>query len=109
MTLQSDIDNFIGYFEDQINNIEAIENILYKKILFTCLLDTIATARYPKHSNQKKIISFLLNYSGSTDINRVSFVQLIYILEHALGEDTRSESKLYNYPWCQVYTFYKLS
>jgi hypothetical protein len=97
LTLQNDIDNFIDFFKDEINKIHEIENILYRKILFACALDTIATARYPKDNNQKKIVSFVLNYSGSTDISCVSLVQLIYILEHALNEQSRSDSELYRY------------
>ena len=97
MKHQDDINTYVSYFEEQINKVTDLEDKLYKKILYLCMLDTLGKARYPKHDNQKRIISFLLNYAGSADMTRVSMPQLLFNLDHILKDSAKSTSRLYVY------------
>ncbi len=67
---------FYWYFSDEIKQISDLQaKPLFKKLLFTSLLDCLGKARFPNEGN-KRIVELVDNYSNWTDRNRVSLVQL---------------------------------
>ena len=107
MKHKSDIDRFLKYFDEQIKkisslNIENNENekiYFYKKLLFLSIIDTLGQSRFPKGDNKKRIISFIRECSDWEDKDRVSLVQLSYILDYIYKykPKEKSDSKLYKY------------
>ncbi|MBA7529707.1 hypothetical protein ES705_21905 [subsurface metagenome] len=91
------INQFCNYFLKQINIIESLSNLLYQKLLYASMLDTLGRARYPEGNNRQRIVSFIDNYSGWSDKNRISLVQLSFHLDHVLEKTERNDSKLYKF------------
>jgi hypothetical protein len=91
---EEQIEQFINYFNEEIKKVSIINNRLYCKILFSCMIDALATARFPKHNTNEKIISFLLNCSKSPELNRVSLVQLQFFLNYTLSDKEKVSSQL---------------
>ena len=94
MKNKENIDQFVGYFEEQIKEVSSVKNNLYRKILFSCMLDALGTARFPNHETNKKMISFLLDCSKRSELNRVSLVQLELFLNYALSNEEKNTSQL---------------
>lgn len=92
MKIKEDIAKFIEYFEGAITDVSKVENRLYKKILFACMLDALAIARFPKHNVDERIKSLLLNCTTCTDLNRVSLVQASLYLDHVLSVKEKASS-----------------
>lgn len=77
------INRFIKYFDKEIANISESSNVLHKKLLYSCILDTLATARNPKKQNKKQYISFLRGCSQWDIFDQVSMPQLMLAIKHA--------------------------
>jgi len=88
------IDQFFSYFEKQIKEVSSLKNNLYRKILFSCMLDALGTARFPNHNTNRKMISFLLDCSKRSELNRVSLVQLELFLDYMLSNKEKTTSQL---------------
>ena len=94
MKNKDNIEKFIDYFNEEIKKVAVVENHLYKKVLFACMLDALGIARFPKHKTDERMISFLLNCTTCTDLNRVSLVQANLILNHVLTAHEKASSQL---------------
>jgi hypothetical protein len=94
MKNKNEIEQFISYFESEIVKISSIESSLYRKLLFTCMLDALSTARFPDNKTNNKIISFLLNCTKSSLLNRVSLIQLNLLLDCILSDQEKRSSLL---------------
>jgi len=97
LNTKEDIDFFKQYFSGQIDLVAGLPNKLHKKILFSCILDTLGQARYPKGSNKKRIVSFINTCSDWEDRNRVSLSQLLYNFDRKLSYSEKKQSELYGY------------
>ncbi|MBI5633631.1 MAG: hypothetical protein HZA15_09160 [Nitrospirae bacterium] len=95
MKIKDDIAKFIEYFEEAITDVAKVDNRLYKKILFACMLDALAIARFPKHNVEERIKSLLLNCTTCTDLNRVSLVQASLHLDHVLSVKEKADSHVF--------------
>jgi hypothetical protein len=93
MSNQSEINEFYQYFSDEIQSISSLNNKLYQKILYACILDTLGLARYPKakRDTRKRIVSFIRNCSKWGDCDRVSIVQLHLSLKHIYKQNCGPE------------------
>lgn len=94
MKNKDEIEQFITYFEDEIKKVSNMDNPLYKKLLFVCILDALGTARFPNHKTDQKIISFLLDCTKRSELNRVSIVQLSLFLNYTLSVQEKNSSLL---------------
>jgi hypothetical protein len=94
MKNKDDIEKFICYFEEEIKKVSRVKNHLYKKILFACMLDALGTARFPKHNTDERMISFLLNCTKCSDLNRVSLIQANLFLKHVLSAQEKATSQI---------------
>ncbi len=90
------IDRFTQHFTQQIEEITKVENAVYRKLLFVCVLDTLAICRYPKRDNKGRLIGLINNYSGWSDSLRVSLIHLDLHLDCVLGEGEKKSSILYD-------------
>ena len=95
MKIKDDIAKFIEYFQEAITDVSKVDNRLYKKILFACMLDALAIARFPKHNVDERIKSLLLNCTTCTDLNRVSLVQASLHLDHVLSVKEKADSHVF--------------
>ncbi len=103
MTNNHLVDKFTGHFSQQIAAISSIDcDKLYNKLLYVCVLDTLATCRYPKKDNRTKFIKFTRNYSNWDDGEKVSLVHLYTNLEYVLSDSEKEHSKLYSQVFEQV-------
>jgi hypothetical protein len=82
---------FISYFDKQLKGIESVPTRQNRKILYSCLLDTIAHARFSDSRNRVKFIQFLKECCDWTDADRVSAPQLLL----ALKRKNQEKGKLY--------------
>jgi len=76
--LKSNIDQYCSYFTDKLDEVCAIENILFKKILLVTMLDTLARA---PASTKKRFIGFIDKFTDWQDKDRISLPQLSFLLE----------------------------
>jgi hypothetical protein len=87
--VRKSINNFIGYFARQVDQIDAItgpdpqQQKLFRKLLFAVLLDTLSIAARPDLAtkNKARFTNFIDSCSAWPDINRVSCWQLKLDLE----------------------------
>jgi len=94
MKNKHEIESFITYFQEEITKVSSIENNLYKKLLFSCIIDALGTARFPHHDTDQKMISFLLDCSPKAGLNRVSLIQLELFLNYTLSKQEKATSQL---------------
>lgn len=94
MKKKAGIDRFVDYFEAQIARIGPVQDRLYKKILFACLLDALSIARFPDRQSNDRLICFLLDCCPNAGLNRVSLVQLEKFLNHSLSAEEKENSQL---------------
>ncbi len=83
--LEDEINLFFNYLEKirlSIINAKFSENDeISKSILLCSLMDTLSRCRYPTFKNQERFISFVDDFSGWENKNRISLVQLHYFLK----------------------------
>lgn len=94
MKNKNKIGQFVNYFEAEIDKVSNVKNPLYKKILFSCMLDTLGIARFPNHNTDQRMISFLLDCTKRSELNRVSLVQLSLFLNYSLSSQERKATQL---------------
>lgn len=91
------IDQFCTHFSKQIIAISSMKcSKLYKKLPYVCILDTLATCRYPKKDNKTKFIKFVRNFSNWADGEKISLIHLYTNLEYVLTNSEKKKSKLYS-------------
>ena len=81
------INCFIQHFKSEIKKISKVQNSLRKKLLYSCVLDALATARYPRASGKGQYVKFLRSCLNWEIFDRVSIPQLILALEYAKKHD----------------------
>ena len=81
--LNREIDAYIGYFAKQIQDIDSSDaSILVKKIALNTLLDTLARARFPSETgNKKRFIGLIDECSGWTERDCLSSVLALLLLK----------------------------
>jgi len=97
VSVQESIEEFIRYFSDQIDLVDAIagpdpqQTKLCQKILFAILLDTLSIAARPDlfKKNRERFSSFIDSCSAWQDKDRVSCLQLKLDLEQQKLTDGR--------------------
>jgi hypothetical protein len=93
--INDEINRFCDYFEQQIQNIAQLENVLYSRILWVTLLDTLSIAGHPKlvTKNHNRIIKFIDIYVQWADKDRASLPQI----ELQLRTSNLTDGKLYKH------------
>jgi len=92
MSLEDDIQQYIGYFKEQVESIQQLESPLFRKILYTGVIDTLGRAAFPMmQGHRQRVVQFIDSCSGWQDKDRVSAVQLVLSLE----ENQRTSGQLY--------------
>jgi hypothetical protein len=82
MTVRDDIDQYIGYFKAQNQEIEKVAHPSFKKALYLVEIDTLSRAAFPMVSgNRKRVVQFIDTCSNWNDKDKVSAVQLKFALE----------------------------
>lgn len=96
MSIQDDIKEYIGHFDEQIESIGHIEFRLFRKILYVAVMDTLSSsAAFPKNEGPR-IIQLIDKCSHWEDKDRVSALQLLRLLEkNQLEKNQRTSNKLY--------------
>lgn len=95
MENKKQIDRYIQYFSKQIDEILTVSNNFYQKILFSCLLDTVAQGRFPKKTGGNRIKAFISQYANASILTKVSWMQLSLNLKYILSDKEKMESALY--------------
>lgn len=84
-SLESDIELLFGYFNNLLNSIIdvnfKVSDDISKSILLCSLIDTLSSIRYSKLPNRERFISFIDDFSGWSNVNRISLVQLHYFIK----------------------------
>lgn len=81
--LQESIDQFVGYFKKQLDEIEAIQTGdagLYRRLLYASALDTLAGSVFTKQPNRERFTYFLKRFCQWADGGRVSLPHLVQLL-----------------------------
>lgn len=82
MNTKEEIDRYCSYFTEKLREISVIDNILFKKILFVTMLDTLARGAFPIiTSNRKRFVEFIDKFADWQDKDRISLPQLSFLLE----------------------------
>jgi len=85
-TLTENIDQFISFFRDRLDEIGKISNVLYahqyQKLLYLSAVDALARVRWPKEpSNQRRFTEFVHGFAKWPDDRRVSLPHLDKLLK----------------------------
>jgi hypothetical protein len=88
-----EIDRFLGHFKVHISHISKLFFKAYQKILYSCLLDTTANARFPTEGNKVRVCDFISECCSWPHVNRVSAPQLMMTLKRK-GQES---GKLFGY------------
>src|ERR1044072_792630 len=76
------VDTFFGYFRQELDAIESLERLHYRKILVYVFFDTLAKAAFPDvEGNRDRFTRFLNQFSSWPHWELVAAVQLSYQLE----------------------------
>lgn len=79
--LKEEIEDFISYFNQELQRIESLESTLFSKILLFSVLDTISRPVYPNvESPKQKFQKFIGEFVKWDDSERVSIQQLYWKL-----------------------------
>lgn len=80
--MDDDIENYIDFFRAQVDEIQRLDNRLYKKILSVTAIDALSRGIYPNiQVHRDRVLKLLRTCSGWEDINRVSAFHLRLALE----------------------------
>jgi len=92
--IDSEIRQYEAYFEKQIEDIGRVDSRLFRKILYSCVVDTLSKAAFGEQFkiHQKRVVSFIDACSGWKDKDEVSAIQLCLMLE----QEQQTSSPLYN-------------
>lgn len=90
-SIEARIHKFACVFHSYLCRIPAIDTGLgskrHRKILLFSILEALATARYPTKGPGEALASFLVNYCGWVDGNKVSLPHLVASLERTAKSD----------------------
>lgn len=86
-TIKADIEQFISFFRDRLDEIGKIANVTYahqyQKMLFLSAMDALARARWPKEpSNKKRFTDFVSEFSDWSEGQRISLPHLNELLKN---------------------------
>lgn len=81
MSLQNDIDGYIGHFKGLVSSVQSLsadsQVSLFRQTLLVSILDTLSKCRYPTETrNSVRFKTFIRNFSNWPDYNKVSLTQL---------------------------------
>jgi len=79
-SINSDIENYISYFEKELTKIELLDP-LYSKILLFSILDTISRPIYQEEDNHNKFLKYIADFTNWDNSKRVSLIQLYWKLK----------------------------
>lgn len=87
-TLEEKIGKFLGFFSGRLEEIENLSGgestTIFKKILYTSVLDTLSkTTAHRKKGNRDRIAVFISNFCGWTNCEKISLPHLIRLLDRA--------------------------
>jgi hypothetical protein len=85
------VDQFIGYFRDQINSIASVTVPMYRKILYATALDPLARAAFGNIGHRQRFVRLINTLTSWKARNRVSLPQL----NLGLRDAKRSRYRLY--------------
>ena len=80
---QSNIDRFSEYFFKQICEIESIETEhaeLFRRLLYSSVLDTLAGTVMPERSNKDRFIHLIKRFCRWSDGDKISLTHLVQLL-----------------------------
>lgn len=78
------IDKYLGYFREQVYEVQSLSVALYKKMLCVAIIDALSRAAFPGvQEHRKRVLTFLDTCSRWEDRDRVSAFQLKLALEDA--------------------------
>lgn len=93
MSLEDDIQQYIGYFKEQVESIKQLESPLFRQILYAGVIDTLGRAAFPTiQGHRQRVVHFIDSCSSWQDKDRVSAVQLVLSLE----QNQRTSGTLYS-------------
>jgi hypothetical protein len=82
MAVRDDIAQYISHFRAKNREIEKISDNVFRGILYLVGIDTLSHVAFPQElSNRKRVVYFIDIYSNWDGKDRVSAVQLKFILE----------------------------
>lgn len=82
--LPEDVERFIGYFKDQIEEVRALNTKhaeLYRRILYASILDTLAGTVLPRRTNRDRFVYFVRRFCQWPDGERVSLPHLVQLIK----------------------------
>lgn len=92
---ESEILRFFSYFKKKIENVDEIEDRLFRKILYFIILDTLSKCAYPKiNRNNERFVKFIDNFANWKDCNRISAYQLSFYLRTQIEGFTQLKTQI---------------
>lgn len=84
--LEQDIERFLQFFRNRLNEIRAIDcgqsTGLFRKILYSGLLDALSkTTAHPKKGNRERIVAFVRNFCDWPTCEKITLPHLVRLLE----------------------------
>jgi hypothetical protein len=82
--LPEDVERFIGYFKDQIEEVRVLNTKhaeLYRRILYASILDTLAGTVLPRRPNRDRFVYFVRRFCQWPDGERVSLPHLVQLIK----------------------------
>lgn len=81
--LHSEVEQFINYFEDQLDEIQKLSTTrsnLYKRILYASILDSLAGIVLPRRTNHDRFVYFVRRFCQWPDGDKVSLSHLVQLV-----------------------------
>jgi len=83
MCVHKKIDGYIEYFSEMLEKIGAVDERLFRKILYVSFLDCLSLCAYPdERGNRRRFVRFIDDFSGWEDSAKVSSWQLYLALKN---------------------------
>lgn len=80
-TIRKSIDEYCGYFLKEIGKVEKLEEILFKKIIFSIIIDTVGHVKSSNNKVRDRIVGLIDDFSTWSDKDRISLPQLFLKLQ----------------------------
>ena len=88
MKLPQDINTFFNFFAKEKQLIEALPSQQHRRILLLSILDTLGKCAFPnERSNRKRFLGLIDSFSKWPDKDRISLIQLKYLLDKSLPQE----------------------
>jgi len=100
------ISRFISFFREQLGSISAIclsapgDLLIFKKILYVSMVDTLSKAAYPQlgsRNNRERFVTFIKNFVNWKYSEKISLPHLTVILENTSDPGFSQLRQLANY------------